>query len=76
VRRPLTWQNDGSEPHNVVDAEGAWESPALISGQSYAFTFSTPGTYTYFCTIHSGMLGTITAVEPPQRKVYIPWIQR
>jgi plastocyanin len=76
---PITWQNDGQEPHNVIDADGAWESPALANGQTYTFTFSTPGTYTYFCSIHSGMLGTITvadALPPPHTKVYLPAIQR
>jgi plastocyanin len=73
----ITWQNDGREPHNVIDADGAWESPALSNGQTYTFTFTTPGTYTYFCSIHSGMLGTIIIAEPqPQTKVYVATIQR
>jgi len=75
----ITWQNEGQEPHNVVDSSGAWESPALSSGQSYTFVFATPGTYTYYCTIHSGMLGTITVAEAqpqPPAKVYIAEIQR
>ncbi len=75
----ITWQNDGQEPHNVVDAGSAWESPALSSGKTYTFAFTTPGIYTYYCTIHSGMLGTITVTEaPPQphTKVYIATIQR
>ena len=75
----ITWQNDGQELHNVFDLAGTWESPALSSGQTYTFMFTTPGTYTYVCSIHSGMLGTITVVEPeppPQIKVYIATIQR
>ena len=75
----ITWQNDGQEPHNIVDAGGAWESPALSSGQTYTFTFTTPGAYTYYCTIHSGMLGTITVTDAPsqpQTKLYIAIIQR
>ena len=75
----ITWQNDGQELHNVVDIGGAWESQALSNGQTYSFTFTTPGTYTYVCSIHSGMLGTIVVVEPmppPQKKLYIAIIQR
>lgn len=73
----ITWRNDGQEPHNVIDADGAWESPTLVSGQSYTFTFATPGAYTYYCSIHSGMLGTIVVAEPQQQtKVYVGVIQR
>jgi hypothetical protein len=75
----ITWQNNGQEPHNVIDAGGAWESPALGNGQIYMFTFNIPGTYTYFCSIHSSMLGTITVADPPapaQTNVYIPIIWR
>jgi plastocyanin len=74
----ITWQNDGNEPHNVIDAEGGWESPTLLNGQTYAFTFATAGTYTYYCSIHSGMLGTIIVVEPQQQtpKIYIATIER
>ena len=74
----ITWQNDGQEPHNVVDAGGAWESPALDSGKTYTFLFTTPGIYTYYCTIHSDMSGTITVtgLPQPQTKVYIATIQR
>ena len=74
----ITWQNDGQEVHNLFDLGGTWESPALNGGQTYTFTFTTPGTYTYVCSIHSGMLGTISVVEPappPQMKIYIATIQ-
>src|SRR5688572_28953173 len=70
----ITWQNDGQELHNVFELGGTWESPALSNGQTYTFTFGTPGTYNYVCSIHSGMLGTIIVVEPqppPKVKVYI-----
>jgi plastocyanin len=78
IGESITWHNDGQEPHNVTDANSTWESPALSNGQSYSFTFTTLGTYTYYCTIHSGMLGTIIVTEPqplPQTKVYIATIQ-
>ncbi len=74
----ITWQNEGQEPHNVTNG-GSLDSPALSNGQTYTSTFATPGTYTYFCSIHSGMLGTITVAappQPPQTKVYIATIQR
>ena len=32
---------------------------ALDTDDSYSFTFTAPGTYQYFCYIHSFMVGTI-----------------
>ncbi len=31
----------------------------LSPGDSFSFTFDRPGTYTYFCSIHPNMKGTI-----------------
>jgi plastocyanin len=42
---------------------GSWDSGNLDTGQSYSFTFTTPGTYNYVCNYHAstfGMKGTIT----------------
>jgi hypothetical protein len=67
-----------TEVHNVFDLGGAWESPALNNGQTYTLTFAIPGTSTYVCSIHSGMQGTISVVEPepaPQTKIYIATMQ-
>ncbi|WP_205624178.1 plastocyanin/azurin family copper-binding protein [Amycolatopsis vancoresmycina] len=35
-------------------------SPTLQTGQSYQYTFSTPGTFEYLCTIHPFMTATVT----------------
>jgi len=37
----------------------SWDSGNLTSGQSYAVTFSKPGTYAFHCSIHNYMTGTI-----------------
>jgi plastocyanin len=31
----------------------------MDTDESYSFTFSTPGEYTYFCSLHPHMTGTI-----------------
>ncbi len=31
-----------------------------MAGQTYRRTFNTPGSYSYFCTLHPGMTGTLT----------------
>ncbi len=41
-----------------------WDSDRLLPGESYEFTFDTPGTYLYYCTIHpSTQRGTIRVLE-------------
>ncbi|HEY3019170.1 MAG TPA: cupredoxin family copper-binding protein [Solirubrobacteraceae bacterium] len=58
---PVTWTNDDSEPHTVVAKDGAFKSATLEKGKSYSYTFSSPGTYAYYCSVHPDMKATITA---------------
>jgi plastocyanin len=37
----------------------ALQDATLDAGDRYAFKFGTPGTYTYFCSIHSAMKGLV-----------------
>lgn len=56
----VTWTNQDEEPHIVVSTGNRFpSSPALDTGDHYRATFAKPGTYTYFCTIHPQMVGTI-----------------
>jgi plastocyanin len=56
----VTWTNRDEEPHLVVSAGAQFAaSPALDTDDSYATVLSKPGTYTYFCSIHPHMVGTI-----------------
>lgn len=57
----LTLQND-SVPHNVVFDDASLPGIPTISGaerKSARLTFSKPGTYSFVCTIHPGMDGSI-----------------
>lgn len=63
----VTWTNQDSTDHQIINdatgsnAEGAiFKSNPLPKGSSYSFTFTTPGTYPYHCSIHPSMKGTIT----------------
>jgi len=57
----VTWTNKDEEPHTVVSADGGqtFKSPALDTDDKFSFTFDKPGSYKYFCSIHSHMVGTI-----------------
>src|SRR5437762_14247945 len=56
----LTWINHDDEPHTVVSVEKQFNrSTALDTDQEFTVTAGAPGTYTYFCSVHPKMTGTI-----------------
>ena len=56
----VTWTNKDDIPHGIAATGNAFaRSNALDTDNSYSFTFTTPGTYQYFCYIHPHMTGTI-----------------
>jgi plastocyanin len=57
----VTWINQDEDAHTVTAAgdKPMFKSPPLDTGDRYAFKFDTPGTYTYFCSIHPAMRGTV-----------------
>ena len=62
--QPITWINRDEEPHTVVSVEKQFKkSSALDTDQSFTITAGTPGTYTYFCSVHPKMTGTIVVVK-------------
>ena len=59
----VTWLHTGKVSHNVssVDLPGI-HSATLHPGESYSYTFMTPGTFTYYCSFHD-MKATITVTN-------------
>lgn len=56
----ITWINRDEEPHTVVSVEKQFKkSSALDTDQQFTITAGAPGTYTYFCSVHPKMTGTI-----------------
>jgi len=56
----VTWINRDEEPHTVVSVEKQFKkSTALDTDQEFTITAGSPGTYTYFCSVHPKMTGTI-----------------
>jgi plastocyanin len=61
----VTWINRDEEPHTVVSVQKQFKkSTALDTDQEFTITAGTPGTYTYFCSVHPKMTGTIVVVKP------------
>ncbi len=56
----ITWINRDEEPHTVVSVDKQFKkSSALDTDQEYTITVGAPGTYSYFCSVHPKMTGTI-----------------
>jgi plastocyanin len=56
----VTWINRDEEPHTVVSVEKQFKkSTALDTDEEFTITAGAPGTYTYFCSVHPKMTGTI-----------------
>ena len=43
----VIWSNTGNIRHSVISGEKLWDDQMLDPGDSFNFTFSKPGTFTY-----------------------------
>ena len=59
----VTWHNSGQAPHNATANDGSFSTPDLNNGQSASHTFNSPGAFSYICTIHPNMHGTVRVLS-------------
>ncbi|HEY1524716.1 MAG TPA: cupredoxin family copper-binding protein [Candidatus Angelobacter sp.] len=59
VGSTIRWTNQDDIPHNVVSDDKSFKSKALDTDETFTYTFTKPGTYTYFCSIHPKMTGKV-----------------
>lgn len=61
VGTTVVWTNGDAVPHTVTSTEPSrtLDSPLLGTGGQFHFTFSEPGRYPYFCTLHPDMRGVV-----------------
>jgi plastocyanin len=55
----VTWTNADDTPHTVREKDGKFKSAALDTDDTFSETFTAPGEYEYFCSIHPRMVGKI-----------------
>jgi plastocyanin len=55
----VAWTNHDDIPHTVTSSTQVFRSKALDSDDKFSFTFTTPGTFKYFCSLHPHMTGSI-----------------
>jgi plastocyanin len=60
----VTWINEDDIPHTVASSGKLFKSKALDTKDKFSFTFTTPGTYEYFCSLHPHMTGVVVLKRP------------
>ena len=59
VGATVRWTNADAAPHTATATSGAFSSPQLRKGQTYARRFARPGRHAYVCALHPAMRGTV-----------------
>jgi plastocyanin len=60
VGTTVKWVNHDDIPHTIVEKKTTFRSKALDTDDSYSFTFTSAGTFDYFCGLHPHMVGQVT----------------
>lgn len=59
----LVFTNNDAVGHTATADDGTFDTGVIQPGQTEEVTLNTPGTYTYHCTLHPNMTGTIVVEE-------------
>ncbi len=65
VGTTVVWENTDNIIHTVTSgspeggANGSFDSDMIAAGDSFKFTFNTPGKEDYFCMVHPWMIGSV-----------------
>ena len=55
----ITWTNHDDVPHVVASEDKLFKSKPLDTDDHFSFTFTNPGTYIYYCSIHPKMTAKV-----------------
>ncbi|HSR25365.1 MAG TPA: cupredoxin family copper-binding protein, partial [Candidatus Eisenbacteria bacterium] len=59
----VTWHNSGQAPHTATANDGSFDTGTINPGGSASHTFTRAGTFSYICTIHPNMHGTVRVLS-------------
>jgi plastocyanin len=59
VGTTVTWTNSDDIPHTAVSTDGVFKSKVMDTDEKFSYTFTKPGTYSYYCSVHPKMTGQI-----------------
>ena len=60
VGTTVTWVNNDSTTHDSTAVNGSFSTGTIAPGGSASFKFQSAGSFPYYCTIHPGMVSTVT----------------
>ncbi len=60
VGTSVTWENTDGVAHTTTSDDDLWGSGPLDTGDEFSAVFNDAGEFTFFCSIHPSMTGTIT----------------
>jgi plastocyanin len=55
----VVWTNHDDVEHTVTASDNSFSSPSIQTDGQFSYTFSTPGTYSYFCALHPFMTAKV-----------------
>ena len=55
----IVWINEDEDPHTVTANDKSFHSAAMDTDERFSFTFTRPGEFAYFCSLHPHMTGKI-----------------
>jgi len=55
----VTWTNKDETPHTVSASDKSYVSKAMDTQDTFTHTFVSEGDFSYFCTLHPFMTGTV-----------------
>ena len=59
VNNTVVWTNNDNMPHTVTSTTKLFDSGNMNPGDTFSYTFTSPGTYSYSCSYHYWMKGTV-----------------
>jgi plastocyanin len=56
----VVWTNHDDVEHTITASDNSFTSQPLQTDAQFSHTFTTPGTYSYFCALHPFMTARVT----------------
>ena len=61
----VKWTNVDLVVHTSTSDTGKWDSGDITHGNSFQFRFNKTGSFSYHCTYHPAMKGTVRVTDTP-----------
>src|SRR3990172_4729396 len=66
VGQAVEWKNAGNLPQTATADTGSFDSGLVMKTKTFSQIFEVPGTFTYACSVHPEMVGTVVVEAAAQ----------